>query len=777
MPVPTPTTASAPSVSKVKSAGNPPARKKRIVRRRGRAVHAGDSDDEIEREVGTDSDSDDDSFASTSSETETEPSSDRRARVLTPNTSQSPTTASNGQSNGRDASFFAAAGSWSEMVADETANGAADLPVIDFSELNDQALATKRPRKAKKPAQKVKPATSLPSPPLSVNEEHEEEEPAPRPQFNSARRPPGQSARQAYQTRLESDPSYVPTVGEFWGHDDRLLDKDLRSLSGWWRGRWQGRGGRGRGMFGMRGRGGFMGRNVFPQQGGDEPSTSSNPALPSPPPVEREWTHDGFEELKKSEESRRDQQQSMRGGWGFRGRGTPIRGRGGFARGAFAGSPARTASTLPSGRIWYPIKPELAWTKQHEGFLYMDSSLRARRGRGAGFRVKLPGSRPQVIHSPLRSLRNLSVSNPAATSIGSVGGSDYGGKIAVVKLPSAEATSQSVARSQAEEDIVTKVDDLTIEDVFTVRPQLVTAKPIPLPNASTSNHRLSISQPPPSVQQQLEQLSIPTQSDQTRWTQTEEAVLRNPPDHSAEEPQASSSTSESSRPTLPPLQTSFTPPAQPSPYMSPYQYSMALPPGIAMNPMGMTFEVATGRPVYIPPPVPPVYNPRMMPPPFVPGHMHHHSAASGEFLVPSPPPMSFIDPSTGMPIFSFPQPSRIEIRAPSDPGKAFKPAASRTPSGLRSSAVAFEPTKLGGDDDHLQEGDTEDGQETGVQSYPGGEGEEGIPPQQAGMMYAPYGQYYYPDGYGGYMPYMDMSQMPQYEMYPQDTIPQGTVYY
>jgi hypothetical protein len=26
-------------------------------------------------------------------------------------------------------------------------------------------------------------------------------------------------------------------VGEFWGHDDRLLDKDLRSLSGWWRGR------------------------------------------------------------------------------------------------------------------------------------------------------------------------------------------------------------------------------------------------------------------------------------------------------------------------------------------------------------------------------------------------------------------------------------------------------------------------------------------------------------------------------------------------------------
>ncbi|KAF9038834.1 hypothetical protein BDZ89DRAFT_403983 [Hymenopellis radicata] len=138
MPVPTSTTLSVSKANIAKSAVNAPVRKKRIVRRRGRAAHAVDSDDEIEREVGTDSDSDDDSFASTSSETETEPSSDRRARVLTPNTRQSPTTASNGPSDGRHASFFAAGGSWSEMVADETTT-AADLPVIDFSELNDHA--------------------------------------------------------------------------------------------------------------------------------------------------------------------------------------------------------------------------------------------------------------------------------------------------------------------------------------------------------------------------------------------------------------------------------------------------------------------------------------------------------------------------------------------------------------------------------------------------------------------------------------------------------------
>src|SRR5260370_33404398 len=87
----------------------------------------------------------------------------------------------------------------------------------------------------------------------------------------------GRTARQAYQERLESDPSYVPTVGEFWGHDDRLLDKDLRSLSGWWRGRWQG-GVRGRG-FGIRGRG--RGRDRGEINAGND-SHSAGEVTPSP---------------------------------------------------------------------------------------------------------------------------------------------------------------------------------------------------------------------------------------------------------------------------------------------------------------------------------------------------------------------------------------------------------------------------------------------------------------------------------------------------------------
>jgi len=47
----------------------------------------------------------------------------------------------------------------------------------------------------------------------------------------------GKSARQTYRQRLENNPSYLPTSGEFWGHDDPYLDNNLRGESGWWRDR------------------------------------------------------------------------------------------------------------------------------------------------------------------------------------------------------------------------------------------------------------------------------------------------------------------------------------------------------------------------------------------------------------------------------------------------------------------------------------------------------------------------------------------------------------
>src|SRR5258708_22270253 len=88
----------------------------------------------------------------------------------------------------------------------------------------------------------------------------------------------------------------------FWGHDERLIDKDLRSMSGWWRGRWQGRG---RGIFGSRGRGRGRGGIPGPREGNGEASAVVNgdgdgQADPAPiPPVEQSWRHDGFEDLDK----------------------------------------------------------------------------------------------------------------------------------------------------------------------------------------------------------------------------------------------------------------------------------------------------------------------------------------------------------------------------------------------------------------------------------------------------------------------------------------------
>jgi hypothetical protein len=186
--------------------------------------------------------------------------------------------------------------------------------------------------------------------------------------------------------------------------------------------------------------------------------------------------------------------------------------------------------------------------------------------------------------------------------------------------------------------------------------------------------------------------------------------------------------------------------------------------------MGIPYELATGRPVYLPPPN--MYDPRpMMPPPsvpFVPGHVHHRSLSdfSAQPSPPPPQPNGFIDYNTGQTFFSFPrQSSRIQIRSPDGRPQTVKP------SGLRSSAVAFEPTR------------TEDGffsaplvnRDSIEEGTPGEEPSQ--PDQHQAAAYNPYEQqYYYPDAYA-YNPYMDMSQMGQYGMYPQDHIPQGTVYY
>ncbi|KAF9266316.1 hypothetical protein L218DRAFT_106792 [Marasmius fiardii PR-910] len=175
----------------------------------------------------------------------------------------------------------------------------------------------------------------------------------------------------------------------------------------------------------------------------------------------------------------------------------------------------------------------------------------------------------------------------------------------------------------------------------------------------------------------------------------------------------------------------------------------------------MTYEVATGRPVYLP--APNMYTPRPVPQTFIPSHVHHRSTPSSEFAHPSPPPNhhnGFIDYSTGQSFFSFPrQTSRIEIRAPDSSKASGK-------SSLRTDVTAFEPSRAAeffAPPDYNGDASNKD-----TTTQPPGD-----PPMVA---YNPYQQYYYPEAYG-YAPYMDMSQMGQYGMYPPDHIPQGTVFY
>ena len=262
------------------------------------------------------------------------------------------------------------------MVTAEHGSGVEDLPVIDFSELGAQSIdqqvvtAPRSRRMNREPPPHRSTSAPPTSPPRRVTQleeaaaEFEQQEHAVSASVSIRGRARTQSARQAYQQRLESDPSFVPKVGEFWGHDDRLLDKDLRSLSGWWRGRWQSRA-RGR-SFGIRGRGrGFHNGGAVHIAGDNaEGEPDSVAAEAEVPPVEKAWTHDGFEEMKRRDERRREQQKQRQEvqepravsqrGTAFRGRADFFnpRGRGAFARGTASPMGVRQGkpASIPAGR-------------------------------------------------------------------------------------------------------------------------------------------------------------------------------------------------------------------------------------------------------------------------------------------------------------------------------------------------------------------------------------------------------------------------------------------
>ncbi|KAF9535125.1 hypothetical protein CPB83DRAFT_231973 [Crepidotus variabilis] len=814
-----------------------PTKKRRVTRRRGRARGDLDSDDEIEREAATDeSDSENDlsDNSSATDDSDTEPVSEDvithdRTHLPTPRNSKSPESVGKGDPS----SFFAPGASWSEMV-DEGANESGDLPVVDFAEFGTKPLPPPKAlaKKAKRAAAKAKKRAEVPAP---LSEPSKPLDPAPAPTADraeessttatdpkrvpqSSRNPlPGHSARQLYQQKLESDPSYVPTIGNFWSHDDRLIDTELRNLSGWWRGR--GGRGRGRGGFAVRGRGAFHGAGG--REGENQPTPDENL-----PPVDKAWTHDGFEEMKKRDEKRRAEQAAVRKAQespkrGFAGRGgrgglVSGRGRGGVLRGGFA-SPVNGRNNSPFNRARFAMKPELMWTKQHEAFLYFDPTMKPRPGQGAGFRIRVPGQEDtQVVRAP-----PTSASRAVASSLKARPNPVSQEEFVVVRLPirsgrgkhaftpatRKEQLGPSISKQPdigAKSAPVPAIDELSL---VSLSPQLVEGLPEPL------------------IVSQIEQLSLePTLPNPEREAMTEQAVLRDSSnDLASDVPEPNSSIE---RPVLAPLQTTFTPPppppppqpiSQPSPaYGSPYPYSVPLPPGIAMNAHGMPYEMATGRPVYLQPPTT-VYNPRPMmhyPHPsmtFHPGHMQHPSLpdASPDFLAQPPshtPPAAngFIDPATGTPIFSFPrQTTRIEIRAPVgnqatiDSTKSASTQASvpRTPSGLRTTAPTFQPqpTRPIG---YYQEPATST--DSAIPSYDpnppasstsghahSASFDDAAASMSGGVMQPypghyphPHQAYYYPDPYGGYPQYMDMSHAGQtYDAYGMEQTPQGTVYY
>ena len=842
------------------------AAKTRIVRRRGRANDLPESDDEIEREAGTDSDSDDDhSSPDSGSESGAESVHEQgpviaHSRPFTPSSGGGapqdlrsvPKSAING---GDQPSFFGNPSNWSEMVADETANGPADLPVIDFEDLDRHALhdpsdSSTRARKSHKPQKRSisgKPSSTpaqMPgtSAPTSVKDGHDDQEPSEQSVASSSRqpvngthpkRPVGQTARQAYQQRLESDPSYVPTVGEFWGHDDRLLDKDLRSLSGWWRGRWQGRG-RGRGGFdrgfAMRGRGrggGFPRHQISappdqpPPQGRVQTEEAPHPADVAP--IEQHWTHDGFEEMKRKDEQRRAQEQPtvqpFRGLSGFRGRGSAGRGRGALHHGGSVTSPssrprAGLPPSQPTERHRFTMRLERTWTKQHDAFLHFDSSLKARNGHGPAYRIKLPKREPHILRAPAASLAALNQQHvvPPAES---ASGSDDGEKKFVVRLPP-RIDHRPATKVVPQEELISAAVEPPLDDVFIVKPEraerifsapaMITpdvhrAATDILPDAkdvqrSPPARSLPSAIPNANARQQLEQISPEAQNhvqpaSSPRWIEAEVAVL-NPTPSETQPLQAGPAQPRSSHNVLPPLQTTFTPVPRSSPsFGSPYTYQPALPPGIAMNQHGMPYELATGRAVYLQPP-PAMYNPRPVMHShvapsgvsFVPGHMHHHSTVSStpDFVAhptPHTPPMNgFVDPSSGMPIFSLPRSSRIEIRAPTEQadGKTSGKPFPRRPSGLRSNQMGFEPPTAA-EDAGDQRPMAESAYSTPETNHPEGLRATGQPGVD-GVMYPFYQQqYYYPEAYG-YPQYMEVSQVAPYEMYsPDPRAGQSAVYY
>ena len=780
-------------------------RKTRVVRRRGRGRP--DSDDELEREERSESGSDDENNSSSDSDSDNDAFSGSanhtKGAVVTPSTTQSPSPDDKPLSNGNVAAdpdpateptaYKEGTNCW-DAFDEEDPWGPAPAEVnFDNHDQLDQPSGETKPRRKNRNKKKKQQQAST--------DAHKDETAEAGPEPSSSGRatgPPsgGRSVRENYRNRLQ-DPSYVPTVGDFWGHDERLLDKDLRSLSGWWRGR------------SHRGRGGYYGRGRGRHGAGgfdwDQPQEAD-----AHPSEQQTWGHDGFEEMKEKEEQRRlaREQRQKEQREASTARGTPFqrgptrggrvglvgtRGRG-FSRGGSGPSSPRTPH--PVDRPWYTQKPERVWTKQLDGFLHFNSALKPRSGQGQGYRVKLAGSsKEKVVRVSARANPTQDdQSNPAAATADNATSPIVDNKTVIIRLPKSKEVEEEKEKEKSPEAPPVPIPDPAPVEPETVSPSLptepeesldevFTVKPRPVPTTTILNVV-----PPPTTEDPA--------TSQLRSEIVERAVVKQSPSQSVDggdikgTPQ---SPAESQRPTPPilhPIRTVSSPVApQPQTYSAPYQYPPQLPPGIAVNSHGITYEVATGRPVYLQPTPPPMYDPRpVMPPmhpgavPFFPGHIHHLSSHSPDFTHSRSNSVSGYDPATGMALFSLPrQSSRVEIRRPdgsiptSPPPttQAHRPSGLRTAMSVRNSDSGFQGSSQGQQPEHpsdyypsIADQHTGDGHTSPTPSIDPRSGSgiqhPGLNPNVMAYQPQPYPYYGYPDY--GYQQYMDMSQM-GYEIY------------
>lgn len=795
-----------------KPSGHQKSKNTRVVRRRGRGRPVVDSDDELEREARSESGSDDEDNTSSASDSDDDAFSGSanhtKDTVLTPSTTQSPSPDDKPLSNGNiahdpkpatePAAYKEGTNYW-DAFGDEDPWGSAPAEV-NFDN-HDQLTEEAKPRKKTRTKRKKKQQASVDT----GKGETAEADPEPSSTPGTGPSTGGRTVRETYRNRLQ-DPSYVPTVGEFWSHDERLLDKDLRSLSGWWRGRWH----KGRGGYSVRGRGRHGGGGID----WDQPQEAN-----AHPSEQQTWGHDGFEEMKKKEEQRRlaREQRQKEQREAVPARGTPFQrgpirgGRGGFigtrgrgfSRGGFSPSSPRTSH--PVDRPWYAQKPERVWTKQLDGFLHFDSTLKPRSGQGQGFRVKLAGSsKEKVVRVPpgVNSAQVVDQSNRAATAdnVASPAVDNKAPTVRLPKLKEKEKSPEVLPLVLTPEPVPTEAETVpssppaemeeSLDEVFTVKPRTVPAQSI-----------LTIVPPPTTEDPATSQL---------RSEIVERAVVKQSPSQSVDVGDAKGtpqSPVEPQRPTPPvlhPVRTAFTPVApQPQTYATPYQYPPQLPPGIAINSHGITYEIATGRPVYLQPTPPPMYDPRpVMPPmhpgavPFVPGHIHNLSGHSTDFTHSRSHSMSGYDHVAGMALFSPPrQNSRVVIRRPdgSIPMSPPSTAQAHRLSGLRTTISAQDNDSGFQDSPGAQQPEQPSDYYPTIADQHPGDGHASPPPhidprssngiQHPGlnptvMTYQPqpYPYYGYPDY--GYPQYMDMSQM-GYEMYtdPHHHNPQPGIYY